>query len=123
VHALAVVLMLLPFGLYAIIKLLIILYISMSLLYLKKYAKRHYSGRLHYIGEINRMWISGSNEEKLLYQHGIILHPRLVLLNFLSAKNKKYFWLLFPDSLDKDTFRRIRVFIRYSTAETMSPPV
>lgn len=123
IHALAVVLMLLPFGLHTIIKLLIMVYTGMSLFYLTKYTKHLYAGTLHYSGENNWMWINGNNEEKLLYQHGVILHPQLLLLTFMNRKNKKYFWLLFPDSLDKDTFRRIRMLIRHSTAETISPPV
>lgn len=123
VHLSAVILMILPFDMSGIIKFIIIIYIGTSFIHYIKNAERHYSGELYFLDGNYWVWTNNSDEEKLQLQQGFIFHPRLVHLTFINSKNKKYTWLFFPDSMDKDTFRRTRILVRYSTADTISPPV
>ena len=123
VHGLAIILMLLPFAVPATIKFPIVIYIGASLFYCLRRAHRNYHGELYFLDGNNWLWRNKNTEEKLQLQHGVILHPRFVFMTFIKTENKKVNWLLFPDSLDKDTFRRTRILVRHSTADTISPPV
>jgi toxin CptA len=46
------------------------------------------------------------------------IHPQLVVLRVRLAENhnKAYFLILFSDALDKQTFRRLRVYLRHANA-------
>lgn len=123
VHALAFLLMMLPFDIPGTIKFLIVIYTGVSLICYLKQAGRHYSGELSFLDGNNWLWRNENIEKKFQFQRGFILHPRFVLMTFVNTENKKHTWLLFPDSVDKDTFRRTRILVRYSTADTISPPV
>lgn len=123
VHLLAVSLLLLPFGLPVTIKFLIAFYIVLSFLLTMKKFGESYAGSLRYLENANWIWIKDGEEHKLQLTGGILLQPRLITLTFQDQRANTYSWTLFPDSLDKESFRRLRILLRHSTADTHSSPV
>jgi hypothetical protein len=48
------------------------------------------------------------------------IHPQLVVLRVkLAENNKAYFLILFPYALEKQTFRRLRVYLRHANARNV----
>lgn len=122
IHFLAAILLFLPFELHFSIKFLLACYIVVSFYYLLRKTKKHYSGVLHYISENHWQWINNGHRNNIKLQHGYILFPRFLLMVFINKAGKRNTLLFFPDSLDRETFRKIRVLLRHSTADTTSSP-
>ena len=122
-HAAAIIVLLLPFNLHIGIKLLCIGYVIFSFIYIWYRTKNTCAGYLKYVDENSWLWANDNCDYRLQFRNGIILFPWFVLLIFVDDKNRKRAWLLFPDSADNDTFRKIRILVRHSTAEIISPPV
>ena len=122
-HLLALFVLFLPFDLPFILKVLLVIYVMISFLIYSKRTTRNYTGDLRYLDNNNWLWLKEGEEIKLQLKNGIILQPQLITLTFQDAKQKKFYWTLFPDSVDKESFRRLRVLLRHSTAETQSSPV
>ena len=80
---------LLTIGLHIGVRLLLISYVIFSFVKLVKKTRCNYCGELHYLDENNWLWINQTNN-KLQFQHGFILLPQLLLLNFIDAKSRKH---------------------------------
>jgi len=65
---------------------------------------------LHY----DTLWVKTSEKAELLESYA---HPLLIILRAKTKDGKKHSLVLFPDSLDKETFRRIRVRLRHVFVE------
>lgn len=123
IHSVAIVLLLFPFDLHIGIKLIFVVYVIYSFIFIYNRTRNNYTGYLNYVEENLWFWVNSSSEYELKFRHGIILSPRMVLLTFSDKKRKNCYWVLFPDSVEKDIFRKIRILVCHSTAETISPPV
>lgn len=123
IHLLAAILLLLPFDFHLALRLLLIAYVSLSCYFTYTNTSCRYEGELRYTENNNWLWINENKEKRMAMQNGTILHPQFLILNFINEEGRAYNWILFPDSIDKETFRKIRIVIRHSTAETISPPV
>lgn len=59
------------------------------------------------------VWLPTEQQANIL--PSTYIHPQLVVLRVRLAENHKaYFLILFPDALDKQTFRRLRVYLRHA---------
>ena len=123
IQAAAIIILLLPFKLHIAIKIIIVSYVIFSFIYISSKTKTNYAGFLNHVDENTWLWTNDDSGGRFQFRYGIILFPQLVLLTFCDKKGENKSWLFFPDSLDKDTFRKIRILVRHSTAETISPPV
>jgi len=65
---------------------------------------------LHY----DAFWLKTQEKAELLNSYA---HPLLIILTAKTKQGKKHTLVLFSDSLDKTTFRRIRVRLRHILSE------
>jgi hypothetical protein len=117
----ALLVTLLPMALPTGLRLLVIVVIIVS--YFRSLAQQtgDYTGLLKL--QDNRHWVwldAQGNEQELSFKSGAIILPRLMVLNFTRPSGKTISWSFFPDSCDQQQLRQLRIFLRYSTADTAS---
>jgi hypothetical protein len=122
-HCLAILTLLLPFDLNLLLRSILAGYVIASLYVCFSRAKSNYSGCLQYLETDNWIWLKGNKEYKLRLLTETIISSELVILIFSDTSERKHYRVLFPDSTDKETFRRLRILLRHSTADTHSSPV
>lgn len=121
VHGLALVVLLLPYNISFWVRIILLLIIVLSLLRTMKNMQQRYIGQLRLTNENQWLWVTNkNNEQRLVFTSGAIITSKLVVLNFIAATGKKVSWCFFPDSGNDELFRQLRIYLRYSTADTGS---
>lgn len=124
VHGLALVVLLLPYNVYFWVRIILLLIIVLSLIRTMKNMQQRYVGQLRLIDGNKWLWVTNkNNEQRLVFTSGAIITSKLVVLNFMAATGQKVSWCFFPDSGNDELFRQLRIYLRYSTAETDSETV
>ena len=121
VHGLALAVLLLPFDISYLVRILLAIFIILSFFRTRKKLEQDYVGKLQLIDGSRWLWlVDKTNKQQLMFDSGAIITTKLVVLNFMTRAGKKVSWCFYPDSGDDELFRQLRIYLRYSTAETSS---
>ena len=124
VHGLALIVLLLPYNISFWVRIILLLIIMLSFLRTTNMLRQCYIGQLQLTNENQWLWVTNNNnEQRLVFTSGAIITSKLVVLNFIAATGKRISWCFFPDSGNDELFRQLRIYLRYSTAETASETV
>ena len=120
-HGLALAVLLLHFEISYSVRTLLAVIITLSFFRARNKVRQNYVGNLLLNDGRQWLWLVNKNyEQQLLFNSGAIIATKLVVLNFTSSTGKKVNWCFFPDSGNDELFRQLRIYLRYSTAETGS---
>jgi hypothetical protein len=121
IHLLALGVIFLPMALPIGLRLVVIAVIIVSYFRSREQQTSSYTGLLKRQDNRHWLWLDAQgNERELSFKSGAIILPRLMVLNFTLPSGKAISWSFFPDSCDEQQLRQLRIFLRYSTADTAS---
>jgi len=122
VHLLAIIAISFPSDVPLVIKFVLYVFVAISAVMLQRKYRESISRTALFIWQKNSLWIESNNDKQQVWQcqPGNLVTAWFVVVRLYSEKKKRSL-LIFKDQCDAQSFRRLKVKLKYFQGEAVIP--